>query len=54
MSFQLHKSLVRLRNTIKEILDKNQEACDVFIWNILNCVLKTIKAFLRFSFSMQK
>ncbi len=28
MSFQLHKSLVRLQNTIKYILDKNREACD--------------------------
>ncbi len=28
MSFQLHKIFVRLRNTIKYILDKNQEACD--------------------------
>ncbi len=28
MSFQLHKSFVRLRNTITDILDKNQEACD--------------------------
>ncbi len=27
MSFQLHKSLVSLRNTIKDILDKNREAC---------------------------
>ncbi len=28
MSIQLHKSFVRLRNTILDILDKNQEACD--------------------------
>ncbi len=28
MSFQLHKSFVRLRNTIKDILDKTQEACN--------------------------
>ncbi len=27
MSFQLHKSFVCLRNTITDILDKNQEAC---------------------------
>ncbi len=27
MSFQLHKILVRLQNTIKDILDKNQVAC---------------------------
>ncbi len=28
MWFQLHKSLVCLRNTILDILDKNREACD--------------------------
>ncbi len=28
MSFQLHKSFVRLQHTIKDILDKNREACD--------------------------
>ncbi len=28
MSFQLHKIFVRLRNTIKYILDKNRKACD--------------------------
>ncbi len=28
MSFQLHKSFVRLRNKISDILDKNREACD--------------------------
>ncbi len=28
MSFQTRKSFVRLRNTIKNILDENREACD--------------------------
>ncbi len=28
MSFQTHKSFVRLQNTIKDILEENQEACD--------------------------
>ncbi len=28
MSFQLHKSFVRLQHTIKDILVKNREACD--------------------------
>ncbi len=28
MSFQSHKSFVRLQNTISDILDENREACD--------------------------
>ncbi len=40
MSFQPHKSFVRLENTIEDILDKNQEACDCPI----DCqVINTVK-----------
>ncbi len=40
MSFQTRKSFVRLRNTIKDILEENREACDCLI----DCqVINTVK-----------
>ncbi len=40
MSFQTCKSFIRSRNTIKDILDENREACDCLI----DCqVINTVK-----------
>ncbi len=41
MSLQTHKSFVRLRNTISDILDEGREACDCHI----DCqTINTVKA----------
>ncbi len=44
MSFRTRESFVRLRNTIKDILDENREACDCPIdWQV-NYTVKVQKS----------
>ncbi len=44
MSFQTRKPFVPLQNTIKGILDENQEACDCPIDCRVNCTVKVQKS----------
>ncbi len=44
MSFQTRKSFVRLRNTIEDILDENQEVCDCPIDCQVNSTVKAQKS----------
>ncbi len=44
MSFQIHKSFVRLRNTIKDILDENRGACDCPIDSQVNNTVEVQKS----------
>ncbi len=44
MSFQLQKIFARLRNTIKDILDENREACDCPIDCQVNYTVKAQKS----------
>ncbi len=44
MSFQTHKSVVHFKNTIEDILDESQEACDCPI----DCqVIKSMKDIIK-------
>ncbi len=44
MSFQTRKNFVRLRNTIKDMLDENRDACDCPVDCIVNCIVKVQKS----------